>query len=242
MSRLRHLVSPLSVLAGASLLASCAAGGTSRQAIQQIDRMLAAAPGEAQPSKFVAAEIALARAMRDRGAAAALRDSATAGAIIHDDAGARRFDQDDRIDRPVSWRPRSVWTSCDGAMAVAEGRYSGADGRVGDFVTVWQRQRDGDYRWSYRTQALADPQPVKRVVEDMEGQNTVVISALDSIKGTVADCVDETTIVTSAPAIAISAGDRQGRLMSADGTLKIVWSDTANGGRRIVADYRTANG
>ncbi|MGB3737793.1 MAG: hypothetical protein WA948_00405 [Pontixanthobacter sp.] len=245
MTRSRVLLQALPGAIGAMALASCVGGGgPPREAVRQIDRMLQVAPGEAQPSKIVAAEIAFARAIGDRGMSTALRDSAAAGAIVHDKDGARLLGDNDMPGAPASWRPRTVWASCDGAMAVSEGRYEDARGQIGDFATVWQRQRDGAYKWSYRTQALAIPQPPKRADEDLTGRNVVVVSALDSIRGIVADCPDAETdaIVTSAPQIAIAAGERQGRLNAADGTMRIVWTHSETGARRVVADYFTEAG
>ncbi len=224
------------------LLTACAGSGPPRPSDRQIDRMLQTAPGEAQPSKVVAAEIELAQAMRGTSMVEALRGRAAPGAILHDETGARGFSGSVPFERPASWRPRAVWTSCDGAMAVSEGRYRDIDGKVGDFVTIWQRQRDGIYRWSYRTQALSIPQPPPRPDDTPAGVDEIVVSALDTIKGIVADCPDAEQVVTTAPVVAIAPGQAQGRLVSADGTLRVVWTGRTDGTRSVVADHFTYSG
>ena len=67
----------------AALLASC--GGQQRPRIPEkvINRALAGAPGQAQPSEVVKAELEFARAAREDGQWTAFRALAAPGAIIH---------------------------------------------------------------------------------------------------------------------------------------------------------------
>ena len=49
--------------------------------------------------------------------------------------------------QPVIWGPDAAWSSCDGSFAVTTGEAVFPGGRKSRFVTVWQRQDDGEYRW-----------------------------------------------------------------------------------------------
>ena len=48
---------------------------------------------------------------------------------------------------PIIRGPQQVWASCDGSFAVSTGGARFPDGHRTRFVTVWQRQEDGAYRW-----------------------------------------------------------------------------------------------
>lgn len=48
----------------------------------------------------------------------------------------------------LMWWPGRSWVSCDGSLAVNTGPWVRRGGRsTGTFTTVWQRQRDGQWRW-----------------------------------------------------------------------------------------------
>ena len=55
----------------------------------------------------------------------------------------------DRKDPPqaIDWWPTASWISCDGTLAVNTGGWKRPDGSVGYFTTVWQRQKDGSWKW-----------------------------------------------------------------------------------------------
>ena len=118
---------------------------------ERIERVLAGAPGQAQPSEIVAAEIAFARAARENGQWTAFREFLAPGALLHVRSGPIEADPwlAVQTDPPeaVQWGARSVWMSCDGALAVSQGRFREPDGTVGTFVTVCNgkvvRVRDG---------------------------------------------------------------------------------------------------
>ena len=57
----------------------------------------------------------------------------------------------------MQWGPRNVWMSCDGKLAVSTGRFRDPEDQVGTFVTVWQQQQRGEYRWLYDTGVVDDP-------------------------------------------------------------------------------------
>lgn len=126
-------------------LAACAAGPGPRD---RFARMLAPT---ASPSRVVAAELGFARAAQEDGQWTAFRDYAAADSVmfVPEPVAARDWLKD-RADPPqaVRWQPHHVWSSCDGSLAVTRGAWQRADGTQGYFTTVWQRQRDGDYRWT----------------------------------------------------------------------------------------------
>ena len=70
----------------------------------------------------------------------------------------------DRRDPPkaIDWWPTAAWLSCDGTLAVDTGGWKRADGSVGYFSTVWQRQPDGGWKWIVDggdALSVARPQP-----------------------------------------------------------------------------------
>ena len=56
----------------------------------------------------------------------------------------------DRKDPPqaIDWWPTASYISCDGSLAVNTGGWKRPDGSVGYFSTVWQRQKDGGWKWT----------------------------------------------------------------------------------------------
>ena len=56
-----------------------------------------------------------------------------------------------RADPPVAvrWQPHQVWSSCDGTLGITQGAWQRPNNTVGYFTPVWQRQRDGGYKWVF---------------------------------------------------------------------------------------------
>ena len=108
------------------------------------------ARGIAAPSRIVATEIAFARAAREEGQWSAFRDYAADDAVMFVpqavSAGSWLKGRADPA-QAVAWQPHAVWMSCDGSLAVSTGAAQYPDGSSGYFTTVWQRQKDGEYRW-----------------------------------------------------------------------------------------------
>ena len=104
----------------------------------------------ADPGKVVATEIAFARMAQDEGLWTAFREYSTDDAIVFSPQAVNAKDwlkgRDDPPE-PIKWQPHQVWSSCDGSLAVSTGAAQYPDGSNGYFVTVWQRQLDGAYRW-----------------------------------------------------------------------------------------------
>jgi len=240
---MRRLVCALAIAAPLSLaLAGCAGGGgppkpTKRQ-IAMIDRALAGAPGSAQPSTIVAADIAFSRAARERGQWTAFRQFAAPGAQLHA-AGAPPFPIEPWLARQtdpaeaVQWEPRAVAISCDGAMAVSQGRFRDPDGTVGNDLKVWQRQPDGAYRYVFGASGPDVPQPPPRKPVE---EGNIVVSAIDAVLGLVASC-PRGAPAPPPPAIPVGEDGKADARLSRDGTLRWRWEHRADGTRFAAADY-----
>jgi hypothetical protein len=230
------------ILAMSLALAACAGGPpkpTKRQ-MAMIDRALAGAPGAAQPSTIVAAELAFARAAKEQGQWTAFRQFAAPGALLHGPGGPFAIEPwlATQTDPPeaVQWKPRTVVMSCDGALAVSQGRYRDPDGKVGNFVTVWERQGDGEYRYVFDVGGDDVPQPPPR--KELEAQpGDIVVTELDAIQGLVATCPRAGNPVLPPPAIPLGEDGKTDAKLSRDGTLRWRWEHRADGTRYIAADY-----
>ncbi|GAB5348473.1 hypothetical protein [Alteriqipengyuania sp. 357] len=232
---------PLLALAMAGLVLSGCADGRQRMQRTAIDRALSSAQYAAQPSLIVARESEFARAAREDGQWTAFRRFASGDALLHGRNGpvpARRVlaTLDDPA-APVQWSPRTVVMSCDGRLAVSTGRFREPEGYVGNFVTVWERDRyDDDYEWSYDVAGRDDPQPTP--VEPVEGE--IVATAFDAVQGRVADCPRGGEPVPAPPAVTTPADVRSGEQVSADGTLRWRWEHRADGTKHVRVDYYTS--
>lgn len=225
------------------LVAACSGQGgppkpTKRQ-MAQIGRALETAPGAAQPSTIVAAEIAFSRAAKERGQWTAFRLYAAPGALLHGGNGPFAIEPwlATQKDPPaaVQWEARTVVMSCDGATAVSQGRYRDPQGKVGNFVTVWERQSDGSYKYIYDAGGDDVPQPAPRPqVEDGD----YVVTAIDAVQGLVATCPRGGPGSTPPPpAIPIGDDGKADAKLSKDGTLRWRWEHRADGTRYTAADY-----
>ena len=106
------------------------------------------------PADIITTELAFARLAQAKGQWTALRDTAAPGAQLFDPlithgqpARAADFLRS-RADPPaaVAWQPHQVWESCDGSFAVTRGAWQ-RGGTAGYFITIWQRQPRGTYKW-----------------------------------------------------------------------------------------------
>jgi hypothetical protein len=153
----------------------------------------------ANPSAVVAAELAFARMAQEKGQWAAFRQFAADDALMFTPQPTQaKAWLKGRAEPPVAvkWQPYEVWMSCDGSLAVTKGAWQRPNG-VGYFTTVWQRQKNGDYKWVLdQGDALKEPLPEPEM-----------------IAGQVADCSKP-----SPPDIPAAAGRTVG--WSNDGTLQ----------------------
>ena len=127
----------------------------------------------ANPSAAIAAEFAFARLAQDKGQWTAFRATAAEDAVMFAPQMVRAKDWlKGRADPPVAvrWQPHRVWSSCDGSLAITQGAWQ-RPGSVGYFTTVWQRQRDGGYKWVFDhgdtlAEAQAAPEMIAAKVAD----------------------------------------------------------------------------
>lgn len=223
-------------------LAACAGGGgppkPNKRMVAMIDRALATAPGAAQPSAIVAAELAFSRAAAEQGQWTAFRQFAAPGALLHGEDGPFAIlpwlmTQTDPA-QAVQWKPRTVVMSCDGALAVSQGRYTDPQGKVGNFVTVWERQTGGEYRYVFDVGGddVPQPPPRKRIEE-----GDIVVTEIDAIQGLVASCPRAGAPVPPPPAIALGEDGKTDAKLSKDGTLRWRWEHRPDGTRYAAAEY-----
>ncbi|WP_067739144.1 hypothetical protein [Novosphingobium naphthalenivorans] len=130
--------------------------------------------GTANPSALIAAEIAFARAAREKGQWTAFDKFADDEAVMFVPQPVMARDwlkrQKDPA-QPVQWEPYEVWMSCDGTLGVTRGEWHRPDGSVGYFTTIWKQQKKGDYRWvldqgDTLAQPLQKPDWLSAVVAD----------------------------------------------------------------------------
>lgn len=220
---------------------ACAPSGPPPALIKRAERALLDAPGEAQPSTIVATEIAYAKAAVRDGQWSAAADFAASGARLHIDEGPvdaatwLRGRTNPAIAK--GWATRSVVMSCDGSVAATQGRFKDADGFVGTYLAIWLRQNDGTYRWVYDVSGRDNPQPIPEVPEELP-EGAIIVQAIDTISGLVADCVRGAREVPPPPAISLSVEGEQGASLSRDGTLRWRWEHRDDGTKFIsVAFY-----
>lgn len=235
---MRNARAAIALVALSGAISACGGPRVQGPSNQIINRVLANAPGEAQPSTIVAAEVAFARAAREQGQWTAFQQFAAPGAVIHGtngviDAGTWLPAQTDPAE-PVQWGARIVVMSCDGATAVSQGRFVTPEGIVGNYVTVWARQPDGDYKWAYDVGGPDVPQPPPRT-EVADGD--IVVTAIDSIQGLVATCPRAGVPIPPPPAIPIGEDGAANAVLSKDGTLRWRWEHREGGTKFVAAEY-----
>lgn len=169
----------LLIALAASLLASCASDGPRARG----HRLDLGGPysdredlNRADPSKVIAAELAFARLAQEKGQWTAFAETSDGDAVMFVPEAVNAHDWlKGRANPPqaVRWQPHQVWSSCDGSLAVTKGAWQRPDGTVGYFTTVWERKRDGDYKWVLDQgdgleQALAAPAMIGAAVAQCE--------------------------------------------------------------------------
>lgn len=102
------------------------------------------------PSAFIAADIGFGRMAQDKGVAAAVREYGDAQAqIMPADSGeapamAREWSKGGQPSFRLS--PHAVVVSCDGNMAVTQGRWISEDAS-GSYLSLWTRDEKGRLKW-----------------------------------------------------------------------------------------------
>ena len=107
-------------------------------------------PLAANPSGFIAAEIAFARLAQDKGQWTAFRETAAPDAVMFVPQRVRALDwlksQKDPAEA-VKWQPHAVYVSCDGNVGVTTGAWQKGPAN-GYFTTVWRRDpKKGKMTW-----------------------------------------------------------------------------------------------
>jgi len=234
---MRHAIALLLVLA----LAACASGPRqSRIPEKVINRALQGAPGEAQPSRIVAAELAFARAAREQGQWTAFNEFAAEGAVLHGRSGPIEakpwLAQQANPETAVQWTPLAVWMSCNGRTAVSQGKAAQPGGIWGYYVTVWEQQADRSYRYVYDVggddPALTERE--NRGRDPLEADSLITVEAIPLIRGEVADCPARGE-QPDAGGIAVDALAETKAYTSADGTLQWAWVQHDDGRRQLLA-------
>src|SRR5688500_5034363 len=125
-----------------------------------------------------------------------------------------------RKDPPFSvyWWPGRSYVSCDGNLAVNTGPWVREFGKsVGYFTTVWQRQPNGAWKWTY------DAGDALKFARDEGGD----------IKPVIADCKVRPQ---SPPAVkSMARGARSATGGSRDGTVRFAWQVAPDGAREFRA-------
>ena len=231
--------SSVALLALTSLaLTACASGQRRGPPPKVINRVLATAPGAAQPSAIVKVELAYANAAKTSGLYPAGLEYSASGAVLHGRNGPVPFEAlANALPAPenaTEWGTRTVVMSCDGALALSQGRFRDADGMVGNYVTTWVRQSDNTYKWSYDVAGRDDPQPPPR--QEFE-DGAIVVTAIDSILGLVATCPPLGQQVPPPPPMPIGEDGKSSAQLSKDGTLRWQWEHRADGTKYVKAEY-----
>ncbi len=171
----------------------------------------------ANPTAVIAAELAFAQLAQTKGQWTAFRETATADAVmfVPQRVNAQSWLKG-KADPPVSvkWQPHQVFMSCDGSYGVTRGAWQGPKA-AGYFTTVWQRQKDGEFKWVFdQGDPLAAP-----------------LAAPEMIAAKVADCSPPRVAITE-PA-AGPTDDRKER-SALDGTLTYSTEVFADGSRQFL--------
>jgi hypothetical protein len=148
---------PLFAAAVALTLAGCA--GSSDAARNR--------PLAANPSAFIAAEIAFARLAQEKGQWTAFRETAHPDAVMFVPERVRARDwlkaQADPAEA-VKWQPHAVYVSCDGNAGATTGAWQKGPAS-GYFTTVWLRDARGRINWVLdHGDALASPRPAPEFI------------------------------------------------------------------------------
>ncbi|WP_340588508.1 hypothetical protein [Erythrobacter alti] len=236
----RHLIASAAL---AVLLSACASPQQQRHAQQgrAAERTLDRIGTIGDPGRVAAADIAFARMARDEGQWTAFRAYAASDAVIHGRNGPVPIEVfTANLEDPetsTAWTPNTIWTSCDGTLAVTFGRMQVQSGDVGSYVTVWELQSDRDYKWTYDIGALDDPQPEPEAGPDVpEGEEFILVPGMGSIEGRVADC-PRTGAFYGFTRPELSQGTRSGSAQSDDGTMTWQWVQLADGTRAVTVDW-----
>jgi hypothetical protein len=176
------------------------------------------------PGRVAAADFAFAKMAREEGQWTAFRAYAADDAVMDAPGGYAPVSEvlaglADPAE-PIRWAPTNVWSSCDGTLAVSLGRFIRPNGLVGDYVTVWELQRDNTYKWVYDTGTPDDPQPVSEPDEELP-EDAIVVEGMTSIEGRIADCPQRGEQFSPPAGTIVRAGSVSDTRFADDRTLRV---------------------
>lgn len=229
-------------LAASAMIAAC----TSPQA-QRVERERRAATqflerqgSIGDPGRVAAADIAFAKMAREEGQWTAFREYAAPEAVIHGVNGPILAQpwlaQQENPPVAVAWTPNTVWSSCDGTLAISFGRFQEPDGKVGSYVSAWELQDDNSYKYTYDLGALDNPQPVRQPEEELP-EDAIIVPGMTAIEGRVADCPGADAVLPEIPLLSTALPHRSGSTRSGDGTLQWTWFQSDDGQRRVTVQW-----
>jgi ketosteroid isomerase-like protein len=186
----------------------------------------------ANPSAVIATELAFAQAAQDKGQWSAFAAYAAPDAVMF--TPQMVYAQGwlkGRANPPIAvkWQVNEVWSSCDGSLMVSHGAWQHPNNGSGWFTTIWQRQKDGSYKW----------------LLDHGGDLTAPLAAPEMISGRIADCPDRAARPTPMPST--SQGKSKGLPplnpalhagKSVDGSLTWQVTGTTNGAHSLVVHWK----
>lgn len=131
-------------------------------------------PLAANPSGFIAAEIAFARLAQEKGQWTAFRETAAPDAVMFVPQRVKAQDWLKSQKNPaeaVKWQPHAVYVSCDGNVGVTTGAWQ-RGGANGYFTTVWLRDpKKGKMAWVLdHGDALATPRAAPDFIESKQAR------------------------------------------------------------------------
>ena len=210
------------------------------RASSQAERVVDRLPPVGDPGRVAAADFAFARMAREEGQWTAFAATAAPGAMLHGRAGpilaAPWLAQQSDPAQSVVWAPNTIWSSCDGTLAVSFGRFQNLEGQVGSYVTAWQWQpSDRSYEWIYDLGGEDNPQPPPPADPDIP-EGAIVVPGMTAINGMTADCPPRGEAFAES-ALDMPAGVDFGVKSAADGSLHYRWEHHADGTRRVLVGW-----
>jgi hypothetical protein len=186
----------------------------------------------ANPSAVIATELAFAQAAQERGQWTAFAAYAAPDAVMFTPKMVYAQGWLKGLANPataVKWQVNQVWSSCDGSLMVSHGAWQHPQNGFGWFTTIWQRQKDGSYKW----------------LLDHGGELKEPLPAPEMISGRIADCPEHgrrgnvATRKSSPQSKGLPPLDpAQHSGKSADNSLTWQVAITPSGARRLVVNWK----
>ena len=242
---------------GLLLLAACAGapGGRDDPGARADRAVLARLPPAAEPTSVIATELAFARAAREQGQWTAYADYAADDALIAVPQPVAAREWLAGRANPASaerWAPRDVWSSCDGSAVLVAGISVDPAGEWSRFTRIWQRDGEGEFRWTHSASA-PDPALTRSRREQAQARNeaqadeAILVEAASFIRARTAACDPPPQPLPADPSTASGGSAPEGAApgtlpASRDGTLRWHWQAEPGGRAAILARFWTGQG